>query len=551
MGAHALTFGRARILGGFSIKDIRRRWSRRAPAAVAVGVLALVPLQPGAGADSQSTFVFGSGRARASLFEIAPRTGGLAIPVNFGKALVTYQGLSATATSGALKPPSQETAEGDCGTEKPPGGGDGGGGAPAPPSPGGGSGPPTSFPFVSTLTVSTGEEDAEKGRTMDQGSFPEGSPVSGVFQHQHVTADGAPSGRATSTGGRLAVGPLVEIVNGRTEAHAGVVDGKTRVASAVTTIDQLRLLDGLIVLGDVRWEATHRTGEGEGADGRFDVGSVLFQGKPLPAPPAPPAPPTALPGAPAPVLPDPLTALNTALAPTGLVIEAPRFATDGGVARVSPLSLRFADSPMGHVVLAPLVTSLQPLRDPVVNALLAYSCDFGLAVTVADVATGVLTGTGGITFDFGGVTATTEGEQYDNPLAGGFGDEAGGFGDGADLGEALPELAPLPATAFSGPVDGGSLPADLPADLGSFPGDSGGSTGGRAPRSQPRAGSAVGDGEETAFDDTSGLFGSTSRRVPGEKGGRAVAVAGLALLTVAALAAADAFHLRRASRSIS
>jgi hypothetical protein len=205
---------------------------------------------------------------------------------------------------------------------------------------------------------------------------------------------------------------------------------------------------------------------------------------------------------------------------------------------------------MGHVVLAPLVTSLQPLRDPLANALLAYSCDFGLAVTVADVAAGVLTGTGGITFDFGGVTATTEGEQYDNPLAGGFEDDAGGFGDGADLGEALPDLAPLPATAFSGPVDGGSLPADLPADLGgSLGADTGGSTGVRGPRSQPRAGAS--DGEEIALDDTSGLFGSTSRRVPGEKGGRAVAVAALALLTVAALAAADAFHLRRASRSIS
>jgi hypothetical protein len=312
-------------------------------------------------------------------------------------------------------------------------------------------------------------------------------------------------------------------------------------------MDQLRLLDGLIVLGDVRWQATQRTGEGPGADGRFDVGSVLFQGKPLPAPPAPPA---ALPGAPAPapVLPDPLAVLNTALAPTGLVIEAPRFAGDGGVARVSPLSLRFTDSPMGQVVLAPLVTSLQPLRDPLVNALLAYSCDFGIAVTVADVATGVLTGTGGITFDFGGVTATTEGERYDNPLAGGFGDDAGGFGDGADLGDPLPELAPVPATGLSGP-DGGTLPADLPAALGGSLGDVGGSAGVRRPRPQPRV--DAGEGEEIALDDTSGLFGSTSRRVPGEKGGRALAVAGLALLTVAALAAADAFQLRRASRSIS
>ena len=50
---------------------------------------------------------------------------------------------------------------------------------------------------------------------------------------------------------------------------------------------------------------------------------------------------------------------------------------------------------------------------------------------------------------------------------------------------------------------------------------------------------------------TSGVFGSSSRHLPGHKGGRALAVAALALLTIGALAAADAFHLRRASRSIS
>ena len=53
-----------------------------------------------------------------------------------------------------------------------------------------------------------------------------------------------------------------------------------------------------------------------------------------------------------------------------------------------------------------------------------------------------------------------------------------------------------------------------------------------------------------AFASPANAFGS-SRHVPGKKGGRALAVAALALLTIAALAAADAFHLRRASRSIS
>ena len=530
-----------------------------------MAVFALFPLGTSAGADtargvggvsSQEEFVAGSGRARASLFEILPRTGGLTIPINFGKALVTYQGLSATATSGGVKPPSQNSADGDCGGGfQPPGGGGGGGGTPPPPKrPGGGNGPSTSFPFVSTLTVSTGDKDAAKGRQIDQGHFPDGSPVSGAMERQEVAADDAPSARAATTSGRLAFGPVAEVVHGRTEASTGVVDRKARQAHAVTTIDRLSLLGGMIVLGDLRWEATQRTGEGERADGGFTVGSVLLGGKPLPAPPTPPTLPGG-PGSNGPTLPDPLAALNTALAPTGIAVVAPHFDTVDGVAQVSPMSLRFADSALGRQVLGPIIGDLQPLRDPVVGGLLAASCDFGTAVTVADVATSILTGSGGISFDFGGVTATTEGEHYDNPLAGGPGDtgDLGNGGLGPDNG--LPELAspPAPAAAQSGATADSGLAGPATADTGlatgeSFTGPSGAGSGAGA--GQGRGPGPATAGGEAAFAAPTGVFGSTSRHLPGHTGGRGVAVAALALLTIAALAAADAFHLRRASRSI-
>lgn len=526
-----------------------------------MGTLALVPLGTGAGADPEATFVAGSGRARASLFEIVPRTGGLEIPINFGKALVTYQGFSATATSGGVKPPSQNAAEGDCGGAQPPGGG-GGGGTPAPPKLGGDN--PTAFPFVSTLSVSTGDEGADKGREIDQGGFPDGSPITGRFEHQAVRANADPSGWAATTTGHLAFSPLIEVVNGRTEAETGVKDRKARIASAVTTMDRLNLFGGLISLIDVRWEATQRTGEEPKAEGAFTVGSVLFGGKPLPAPPAPPAPPAGFPGGgSAPPLPEPLTVLNTVLAPTGLAVEAPRLDTAGGVARVTPMTVRIADSALGQVALAPLVTSLQPLRETVVGGLLALSCDFGAAVTVADVATGVLTGTGGIRFDFGGVSATTEGEVYDNPFAGGLGDGAnggdGGFGSEVEV-PGLPDLPStdgMPSSAFSGPAGDSSGFTGDTGDAaggglgGSFGGSSGsGGTSAVDAGSQPAAGTEPG-GDEVAYADPAALFGPMTRHEPGDKGGRALVVAALAILTVAALAAADAMHLRRASRSIS
>ena len=534
---------------------------------MAVAVLALVPLGTGAGAETargvggvspQEDFVIGSGRARASLFEIVPRTGGLEIPVNFGKALTTYQGLSATATSGGVKPPQQNSADGDCGGGfQPPGGGGGnqpappgGGKPPAPPGPGGGKGPSTSFPWVSTLTVSTGDKDAAKGKSIDQGSFPANSPISGAFERQEVQADGAPSARATTTSGRLAFGPVAEVVQGKTEASAGVIEQKAREAHAVTTMDQLTLLGGMIVLKDLRWEATQRTGDGAKNDGTFTVGSILLNGQPLPT--VPTAPP-ALPGGGSSPLPDPLVALNTALAPTGISLVAPHFDPAGGVATVSPMSLRFADSALGRVVLGPVVGSLQPLRDPIVGGLLAASCDFGTAVTVADVATAILTGSGGLSFDFGGVTATTEGERYDNPLLGGGDDNSA---PGGDLG-ALPDVGPepAPATASGSPATDIALPAG-PADSGLPAGGtdygSGSPAGGTGSIAAPATGTASppsgSSGDEAAFGVPA--FGSATHRLPGHKGGRAVAVAALALLAVAALAAADAFHLRRASRSI-
>lgn len=524
----------------------------------------MVPFGTGAGANPdrgaggvspQENWVAGSGRARANLFEIIPRTGGLEIPINFGKALATYQGLSATATSGGVKPPSQPSAEGDCGGARPPGagggGGGGGGGAPAPPKPGGDN--PTAFPFVSTLSTSTGDDGAEEGREIDQGSFPPNSPISGRLEHQQVWAKAGPSARAVTTSASLGLSSAVEILHGRTEADVAVLGGSARQAHAVTTIDRLSLFDNQVVLMDVRWEATQRTGEGERAEGTFNVGQVLVGGRPLPTPPPPPG---ALPGGPQPALPDPLSALNTALAPSGVSIVAPHFETAGAVARVTPMSVRFAESALGRVVLGPIVTSLQPLREQVVGGLLAVSCDFGLAVTVADVATSILTGSGGISFDFGGVTATTEGEVYDNPFAGGIGDDVpgdGGFSDGGFGSDAVPGL-PSYFGGGSPPADSGApgdaglgtgSPADFGASTGAGPGD---------PSSHPGSGPAVGSGpsgEEVAYGDPAGLFGTTSRHVPGRKGGPALAVAALALLTVAALAAADAFHLRRASRSIS
>jgi len=97
---------------------------------------------------------------------------------------------------------------------------------------------------VSTVAVSTADKDAAKGRHVDQGHFPDNSPISGAMERQDASATADPSGTASTTHIRLGFGPVVDVENGRTDATAGVVEHKARLAHAVTTMDRLSLLAG-------------------------------------------------------------------------------------------------------------------------------------------------------------------------------------------------------------------------------------------------------------------------------------------------------------------
>ena len=499
----------------------------------AVGLLgalitALTATGTGAVAGAETDFVAGSGRARANLFEILPRTGGLTIPVNLGRALTTYRGTAATASSTAVKPPSEppleRAAADDCSTAPVHGRGARSGTSTADRK-----APSTDIPFASTLEVNSEQQGAETGRQANLAATPPESPIQGVLQHQEVAASREPLGRASTTTGRLAFAGLAELTGGQAEARTGVADGRTRLAEAAVTVARLVLVDGLIVLENLRWEAVQRTGAGERAEGSFSIGRVAVSGVPLPAPPT---------GA------DPLVPVNQALAPTGLALDPPRFDPSGGVARVSPLSLRLADSALGRQVAGPLVTALQPVRDPVAQRLLAVSCDFGLAITVADVAAGILSGSGGVSFDIGGVSATTEGVRYDNPLAGPFGDGSLGF-------EAQPPSLDSPAGAGPAAVqrpDNPNGPVHLDDPTSSLlPIDEPGlSRPSPDPRpSQEMAGALPGSGgAQPAF------LGPTSSRLPGHRGGTALVVGFVGLAGIVLVAAADALHVRRSTRSI-
>ncbi len=496
-------------------------WRRRRLTVLGLfGVLAggLLPAGAGAGED----FVAGSGRARASIFEIVPRTGGLTLPVSFGRATASYQGTGAEASSTAMRapegsPPPAPAAE--CGGRNPGsgGGGGGGGGAPRPPS-------PTQNPFTSTIRVSSEDKDSEAGRHSSSFASPAGSPIQGAGSEQAVSATDDPSSQATTIEGRFGLVDLIGYTQARAEARAGVVEDKARVASAVVVLDRLDLLDGLVVLERLRWEATQRSGDGPQAEGLFSVGRITVGGAPLPAVP------TGGGG------PDPLEAANTALAPTGVALLSPKVEKDAGVVRVSPMTVRLSDSPLGRSAVGPVLGALQPVRDPLVEQLLSFSCDFGTAVTVADVVTSIASGSGGVSFDVGGVSATTEGTRYDNPFDGPLGDP---------FGAAEPALpAPGDDFAFETPA-GEHLAAPLPAGNPlALPAS------GFSPAPLPAVGPGPAEPAPPSVAVVQPAVGPSSRRLAGSRGGAALAVGAVGLLAVLVLAAADALHLRRSARSI-
>ena len=466
----------------------------------------------GTAGAGEGAFVSGSGKASASIFEIGLRTGGLTIPIIFGRSVAAFQGSQAEAASTAMGPPKG-------GPPKPPGGA-----APAADC-GGRGGPSTSNPFASNVAVSS--SDKPPYATASFMASPPGSPIKGAMQTQEAEADKDPSGRAVTTGGYLALpGGLLEGTRSRAEATTGVVDGNSRVSHAVVILDRLSLAGGQVVLHGMRWEATQRTGESgnvEVADASFTFGGASIGNTPLPGGGGGGA--------------EGLARLNEALAPTGLALVAPVVQRENGVARVSPLTVRMADSSIGRQVLGPLLGNLQPIREPLAEGLLNADCRFGGAITVADVALGTLSGSGGLSFDFGGALATSEGARYDNPLAGPIGDDFGAPGDEVVL---PPSTAAEAALPDSGPLPPEELAAALPGD--------------------PAAGadySAPGPvppedllSAPTRPSPSPATLGPASSRLPGRKGGAALAVGIVGLLAVLFLAVADAAHIRRASRSI-
>lgn len=464
---------------------------------------------PAAGGDPE--FIRGEAFATADSFTMALTSGGAEIGFSRGTAIARYQDASGQAEARALDLGVLSTLYGElsrCDDR------------------------PALFPDDSLppiTAVDSGSEAAgAPGAVSVQMPRLRGGLTDEVVGTQDATASDQPSSWAETTSNPIDLGVL-KAVGARTtvatDLHMSGPSRGTRHAHAVSTIDQVIVLGGLMVLDDVRWEAEARSGATESTDGRFTVGRATVLGFDRTS-----------------HVNGDLAALSSFLEGLfggfGVHFDVPRVEVVDGAVSVTPLAFRIVEAPFGKELVGPLLSWLQPQREALFADLVATDCTNASLVQTLDVVLQFLSGSGQVEISVGGVEASTDDTYY--PPAVLSGPQAG-----ADI------AGSLPATGTDSGVPG---PPSLPAVVTASPVDGLSSIGGGSGTALGDSAVAEGVDDDAPDDDAVGEFveialpaSSTSTTTPGSTGGKAAGV-GLGVLgLVLALVALDRRSIRRST----
>jgi hypothetical protein len=338
-------------------------------------------------------FVPGTGSASSEVGRISLRSSGTEVSVGIGAVKARYAGAQGNAEAagvdlGLLEFVSKAPVA--CGTSA------------------GSIIPPGSLP--ERVKVSSGDGAASERRS----SAGAGTPVE--ILSQSGSAKPNSSADAAVGGVRVEFPGLLAAVGGSARSAALLTPGRAREARADSRLGSLTLADGLVRLDGMGWKASHRTGGDPDSTAVFALGGLTVAGQ-------------ALPTSDATSLRESLTTANSALAPLGLALEAPRVVRTARGIAVTPLRLSVSATPELRKLLAAVLESVQPTRTQLLALLdpfrLAKDCGLpnalGFGYLLADLALVVLGDDGGIDLDFGGATAGTQALTYANPLASGYG----------------------------------------------------------------------------------------------------------------------------------
>lgn len=286
---------------------------------------------------------------------------------------------------------------------------------------------PEQLPQPTVVDNRSGDASA----SADDSSAPGGAVDAG---REDVEATTTPSALARVSESQATLSSLAQVSNGQSEAITRVVDNNAREAVASVSLD----LDiaGVVQLRNLQWQAVHRTGANPNVGGSFSISSAAAGGLPLPTDQLAPL----------------QDSINAALAPSGVSIEMPhveRLTAPNDLVRMTPLRITLKDSPAGKTALGPVLNLTRAQREQLFTAIMSQFCQAAGALLVGDVAVDVVSGTGFMIVEVGGVEASSGDLVIGNP-----------FGDFVPLQQQVEaNVAPATATFANG------APATSPATV--------------------------------------------------------------------------------------
>ncbi len=259
---------------------------------------------------------------------------------------------------------------------------------------------PATFPPLTTATSTDPEATIPKPAKAFMPGFGQ-DPASDFVGTQVATAVKGPSANA-STDSETADMAFVTLVGGHSEVTSSM-SGHVREARSAVTARELRVMGGLFVFREPRWEAIARSGKQTTTTGSFTFKGATVLGFER-------SPEDALRD-----LGEFKKGLEDLLRPLGAKLELPSVVVKDNRVQVTPMAFKLVDPPFGSELIAPFFANIQPLREAFNKSQLEADCKNETTLLLLDVVLGVLAGSGSVEIMAGGVEAWTDDTDFSSP----------------------------------------------------------------------------------------------------------------------------------------